>query len=146
MSEYEFNTQRSMPVMPLRGRSVFPGMLLNFDVERPMSVAALNIAMGEDQIIFLTAQKDMTKDIPFLNDIYKIGTVCRIRQTLRQPSGKTVRIMVEGIGRGRIGSLITDSPCLYAEIEPVPDIEEKRSVKIEALMRRCVSLFGQYAA
>ncbi len=145
MSEYEFNTQRSMPVMPLRGLSVFPGMLLNFDVERPMSVAALNIAMGEDQIIFLTAQKDMTKDIPFLNDIYKIGTVCRIRQTLRQPSGKTVRIMVEGIGRGRIGSLITDSPCLYAEIEPVPDIEEKRSVKIEALMRRCVSLFGQYA-
>ena len=69
MSEYEFNAQRAMPVLPLRGLAVFPGMLLNFDVERPMSAAALNIAMGEDQISFLTAQKDMTKDLPCLEDI-----------------------------------------------------------------------------
>ena len=144
MSDYEFRAQRSMPVLPLRGLSVFPGMLLNFDVERPMSVAALNIAMGEDQILFLTAQKDMTKDIPFLNDIYAIGTVCRVRQMLRQPGGKTVRVMVEGIGRGRIISLITDSPCLYTEVEPLNDVEEKSTVKIEALCRRCVTLFSQY--
>ena len=91
MSENEFKTQRAMPVLPLRGLSVFPGMLLNFDVERPMSAAALNIAMGEDQIIFLTAQKEMTKDLPFLDDIYAVGTVCRVRQMLRQPGGKTVR-------------------------------------------------------
>ena len=144
MSDYEFRAQRSMPVLPLRGLSVFPGMLLNFDVERPMSVAALNIAMGEDQILFLTAQKDMTKDIPFLDDIYAIGTVCRVRQMLRQPGGKTVRVMVEGIGRGRIISLITDSPCLYTEVEPLNDVEEKSTVKIEALCRRCVTLFSQY--
>ena len=144
MSEYEFTTQRAMPVLPLRGLSVFPGMLLNFDVERPMSVAALNIAMGEDQILFLTSQKDMTKDLPFLDDIYAVGTVCRVKQTLRQPGSKTVRVMVEGIGRGRITTLITDSPCLYTEVEPMPDIEEKPSVKIEALCRRCVTLFSQY--
>ena len=144
MSEYEFTTQRAMPVLPLRGLSVFPGMLLNFDVERPMSVAALNIAMGEDQIIFLTSQKDMTKDVPFLDDIYAVGTVCRVKQTLRQPGNKTVRVMVEGIGRGKITTLITDSPCLYTEVEPMPDIEEKPSVKIEALCRRCVTLFSQY--
>ena len=144
MSDYEFRAQRSMPVLPLRGLSVFPGMLLNFDVERPMSVAALNIAMGEDQILFLAAQKDMTKDIPFLDDIYAIGTVCRVRQMLRQPGGKTVRVMVEGIGRGRIISLITDSPCLYTEVEPLNDVEEKSTVKIEALCRRCVTLFSQY--
>ena len=145
MSEYEFREQRAMPVLPLRGLSVFPGMLLNFDAERPMSAAALNIAMGEDQILFLTAQKDMTKDIPFLDDIYAVGTVCRVRQMLRQPGGKSVRVMVEGIGRGRIVSLVTDSPCLYAEIEPLPDVSEKPSNRIEALCRRCVALYGQYS-
>ena len=144
MSEYEFKVRRAMPVLPLRGLSVFPGMLLNFDVERPMSTAALNIAMGEDQIIFLTAQKDMTKDLPFIDDIYAVGTVCRVRQMLRQPAGKTVRVMVEGIGRGRITSLVTDTPCLYTEVEPLPDVEEKASVRTEALSRRCVALFGQY--
>ena len=145
MSEYEFNAQRAMPVLPLRGLAVFPGMLLNFDVERPMSAAALNIAMGEDQIIFLTAQKDMTKDLPFLDDIYAVGTVCRVRQMLRQPGGKTIRVMVEGLGRGKIVSLVTDSPCLYVEVEPLPDVAEKPSVKTEALCRRCVALFSQYA-
>ncbi|HBR07812.1 MAG TPA: endopeptidase La, partial [Clostridiales bacterium] len=84
-NELEFTARRSMPILPLRGLSVFPGMLLNFDVERPMSVSALNFAMGDDQIIFLTAQKDITKDIPFGEDIYQVGTVCRIRQLLRQP-------------------------------------------------------------
>ena len=145
MSEYEFNAQRAMPVLPLRGLAVFPGMLLNFDVERPMSAAALNIAMGEDQIILLTAQKDMTKDLPFLEDIYAVGTVCRVRQMLRQPGGKTIRVMVEGLGRGKIVSLVTDSPCLYVEVEPLPDAAEKPSVKTEALCRRCVALFSQYA-
>ena len=144
MSEYEFKVQRAMPVLPLRGLAVFPGMLLNFDVERPMSAAALNLAMSEDQIIFLTAQKDLVKDVPFLDDIYHIGTVCRVRQMLRQPGGKTIRVMVEGIGRGRIVGMITDSPCLYTEVEPLPDMEEKPSVRIEALCRRCVSLYSQY--
>ena len=145
MSDYVFDARRAMPVMPLRGLTVFPGMLLNFDVERPMSVAALNIAMGEDQVLFLTAQKEITKDIPFLDDIYRTGTVCRVRQTLRQPGGKTIRVMVEGIGRGRISSLVTDTPCLYAEIEPMPDVPERVTVKTEALCRRCISLFGQYS-
>ena len=144
MSEYEFKVQRAMPVLPLRGLAVFPGMLLNFDVERPMSAAALNLAMSEDQIIFLTAQKDLAKDVPFLEDIYHIGTVCRVRQMLRQPGGKTIRVMVEGIGRGRIVGMITDSPCLYTEVDPLPDMEEKPSVRIEALCRRCVSLYIQY--
>ena len=144
MSEYEFKVQRAMPVLPLRGLAVFPGMLLNFDVERPMSAAALNLTMSEDQIIFLTAQKDLAKDVPFLDDIYHIGTVCRVRQMLRQPGGKTIRVMVEGIGRGRIVGMITDSPCLYTEVEPLPDVEEKPGVRIEALCRRCVSLYSQY--
>ena len=133
MSENEFNTTRTLPLLPLRGLRVFPQMLLNFDVERPMSIAALNIAMGSDQLIFLTAQKDMTKDVPFIDDVYSVGTVCRVRQLLRQPSGKALRVMVEGVARARVVSLITDSPCLYVELEPAPATSEKHTAKTEAL-------------
>ncbi len=144
-NELEFTARRSMPILPLRGLSVFPGMLLNFDVERPMSVSALNFAMGDDQIIFLTAQKDITKDIPFGEDIYQVGTVCRIRQLLRQPGNRSIRLMAEGIARGRILDMSVDKPCLYAEIDPLPDEAEKPSLKTEALCRRACSLFAEYS-
>lgn len=144
-SNFEFTSRRSMPVLPLRGLSVFPGMLLNFDVERPMSAAALNFAMNADQIIFLAAQKEISKDVPFVDDIYKVGTVCRVRQLLRQPGSKTVRVMVEGLARGRIDVVTMDTPSLFAEIEPMPDVPEKTTVKTEALCRRCTALFSEYA-
>lgn len=60
-NNFEFSARRNMPVLPLRGLSVFPGMLLNFDVERPMSAAALNFAMNADQILFLAAQKEISR-------------------------------------------------------------------------------------
>lgn len=145
MTDFVFEKRRSMPVLPLRGLSVFPGMLLNFDVERPMSIAALNFAMGAEQLVFLAAQKEISKDIPFLEDIYRVGAVCRVRQILRQPGGKAIRVMVEGLARGRIDSLSSDTPCMFAEIEPLPDIEERPTVKTEALCRRCTALFGEYA-
>ena len=144
-NNFEFTSRRSMPVLPLRGLSVFPGMLLNFDVERPMSAAALNFAMNADQILFLAAQKEISKDVPFVDDIYKIGTVCRVRQMLRQPGSKTVRVMVEGLARGRIDAVTMDTPSLFAEIEPMPDAPEKPTVKTEALCRRCTALFSEYA-
>ncbi|MEG2007199.1 MAG: endopeptidase La [Oscillospiraceae bacterium] len=143
--EFDFPVRRSMPVLPLRGLSVFPGMLLNFDVERPMSAAALNLAMGADQIIFLTAQKDIAKDMPFGDDLYQVGTVCRVRQLLRQPGSRTVRVMAEGLARGHIAAITIDKPSLFAEIDPVPDEAERPSVKTEALCRRCTSLFSDYA-
>jgi ATP-dependent Lon protease len=140
-----FTSRRSLPVLPLRGLSVFPGMLLNFDVERQMSVAALNTAMGSDQIIFLTAQKDITKDMPFGEDIYRIGTVCRVRQLLRQPGNQSIRVMAEGLARGRVVDFTMDKPSLCAEIEPMPDKYEKSTLKTEALCRRACSLFADYA-
>lgn len=120
-------------------------MLLNFDVERPMSAAALNFAMNADQILFLAAQKEISKDVPFVDDIYRVGTVCRVRQLLRQPGSKTVRVMVEGLARGRIENVTMDTPSLFAEIEPMPDAQEKPTVKTEALCRRCTALFSEYA-
>ena len=86
-----------LPLLALRGLHVFPGMLLTFDVERPASIAALNAAVRCDQLIFLSAQKDLTADMPQEDDIFSVGTVCRIKQQLRQPRGSLCRVMVEGL-------------------------------------------------
>ena len=90
MNNLNENEARILPILPLRGLNIFPGMLLNFDVERSISLAALNYAMNNDQIIFLATQKDIATDVPMDDDIYTVGMVCRIRQMVRQPGGKPV--------------------------------------------------------
>lgn len=137
--------KRELPLLPLRGLSVFPGMILNLDVERAISIAALNKAMNEDQIIFLSAQKELSKESPGEKDLYKIGTVCKIRQLLRQPGGKLIRLMVEGLARGRISSFVFSDSMISAEIEALPDIEEPHSARIETLRRKSIMLFAEYA-
>ena len=101
MDHAEFTARRSLPMMALRGLTVFPGMMLTFEVERSMSIAALNMAMSDDQIIYLVPQKDIATDIPTPDDVYGVGTVCRIKQMMKQPGTKTIRVMAEGIERGR---------------------------------------------
>ena len=95
MDHVEFTDRRSLPMMALRGLTVFPGMMLTFEVERSMSIAALNMAMSDDQIIYLVPQIDIATDIPTPEDVYGVGTVCRIKQMMKQPGSKTVRVMAE---------------------------------------------------
>lgn len=92
-----FRDQRALPLMALRGITVFPEMILNFDVERSASIAALNRAMRDDQMIFLVGQRDIAIDVPSADELYSVGTVCRIKQMMKQPGTKLVRVMVEGI-------------------------------------------------
>ncbi|MDY5594790.1 MAG: endopeptidase La [Oscillospiraceae bacterium] len=141
---YEFEQSRELPMMALRGLTVFPGMLLNFDVERPMSIASLNQAMGEDQVIFLAAQKEMATDVPTPDDVYAVGTVCRIKQMMKQPGNKTIRVMVEGLVRGQIAAVTSTSPGFLAVVNPLPDAEERSTARVEALIRHCCNLFDDY--
>lgn len=71
-------TNTDMPLLALRGMMVFPHMVLNFDVGRAKSIAAVTEAMDRNQLIFLTAQKDENVDDPEIDDLYSVGTVCRI--------------------------------------------------------------------
>ncbi len=136
---------RAMAVLPLRGLNIFPGMLLSFDVERPVSLAALNCAQGADQEIFLVTQKDIANDIPEPGGLYEYGVVCRIRQLVRQPGGKLCKVMAEGLYRGRIASLSSEQPYFFGEIESVPDKAEKvASDRKDALIRTVISLFDEY--
>ena len=144
MEHVEFTDRRSLPMMALRGLTVFPGMMLTFEVERSMSIAALNMAMSHDQIIYLVPQIDIATDIPTPEDVYGVGTVCRIKQMMKQPGSKTVRVMAEGIERGRTLAVRTDMPCFVAEVEPMPDVAERKTARIEALIRHCCNLFDAY--
>lgn len=139
------NETTMMPMLALRGLSVFPGMLLTFDVERPASVAALDMAVKADQIIFLAAQKDLTADMPEEKDIYHVGSVCRIRQQLRQASNGVCRLMVEGLYRAEALEMRTEAKGYAALVRPLPDKAERvSSERMEALLRSCLSLFEQY--
>ena len=144
MDHAEFTARRSLPMMALRGLTVFPGMMLTFEVERSMSIAALNMAMSDDQIIYLVPQKDIATDIPTPDDVYGVGTVCRIKQMMKQPGTKTIRVMAEGIERGRTLVVRTDMPCFVAEVEPMPDVQERKTARTEALIRHCCNLFDAY--
>ncbi len=136
---------RAMAVLPLRGLNIFPGMLLSFDVERPVSLAALNCAQTADQEIFLVTQKDISNDMPEPADLYEYGVVCRIRQLMRQPGGKLCKVMAEGLYRGRIVSLSSEQPYFFGDIESVPDKADKVAAdRKEALMRTTVGLFDEY--
>ena len=145
MSETMENEIRTLPMLPLRGLSVFPSMLLTFDVERSASVAALDAAVRGDHLIFLAAQKDIATDVPEEKDIYHVGTVCRVRQQLRQPRSSSCRVMMEGLYRAQALSMDTEGKYYSAQVTHLDDKPEKVSaVRKEALVRSCLSLFNEY--
>ncbi|MDO4990419.1 MAG: endopeptidase La [Eubacteriales bacterium] len=134
-----------LPLLALRGLHVFPGMLLTFDVERPASVASLNLAVKNDQLIFLAAQKDLTVDMPREDGLYHVGTVCRVRQQLRQPRGNLCRVMVEGLYRAQAVSMQCNQQGYMAFTYPLEDKAERVSAtRMEALLRGCLSQFEEY--
>lgn len=135
------NTQ-IVPLLPLRGLLVYPTMVLHLDVGRDKSVQALEKAMMEDHIIFLTTQKEISIDEPKKEDIYEIGTLTRIKQMLKLPNG-TIRVLVEGIERGEIQRFVDDEEYYSVEVSIYNDSEEK-SVEEEALMRTMLEYFEQY--
>ncbi|MCH5138126.1 endopeptidase La [Clostridiaceae bacterium UIB06] len=133
-----------IPLIPLRGITVFPYMILHFDVGREKSILALEEAMLSDQKIFLAAQKEAKIEEPDENDIFNIGTICNIKQILKLP-GDTVRVLVEGESRGRLEEYIEKEPFLKVKIEVLEDKECVESQKCEALVRSVKKNFEQYS-
>ena len=139
-----FRDPRTLPLMALRGITVFPEMILNFDVERSASIAALNRAMRDDQMIFLVGQRDIAVDVPTAQELYDIGTVCRIKQMMKQPGTKLIRVMVEGIERASIENVRKTTEGIEAEVLPMIDQFERLTPRVDALIRRCCDLFDDY--
>lgn len=145
MMTSEPNTITTMPVLALRGLTIFPNMLLHFDVGRGTSIKALDEAMAEGLPIFLVAQRDLTVEEPGEKDLYTIGTVSNVKQILRLP-GENVRVMVEGSSRGKLVSLGKTTPFLQGEVEVLSVPEHTRNTpRTEALIRSTYELFERYA-
>ncbi|NCB62483.1 MAG: endopeptidase La [Clostridia bacterium] len=138
--EPEFMT---MPVLALRGLTIFPNMLLHFDVGREASIKALDSAMAEGQPIFLVAQKDLSVEEPAESDLYTVGTISNVKQILRLP-GDNVRVMVEGEHRGKLLDLVQHTPYLQGHIERLHVESARSSARTEALVRTTYELFETY--
>ncbi|MFS8501455.1 MAG: endopeptidase La [Caldicoprobacter sp.] len=138
------NKLRRIPCLPLRGLTVFPYMVLHFDVGRHKSIAALEEAMINDQELLLVTQKDAKMDDPGFEDIYHVGTVSKIKQLLKLP-GDTIRVLVEGLRRGRIVKCISTDPYFEVEIEEIEENDaEPGNLEQEALMRSVLDIFEDY--
>lgn len=131
-----------IPLLPLRGLLVYPTMVLHLDVGREKSVGALEKAMVDDHIIFLTMQKEISIDEPSEDDLYEMGTITKVKQMLKLPNG-TIRVLVEGLYRGKIVSFLNEEKYFSVSVQPVIDQEEK-DVEDEALMRTMLEHFEQY--
>ena len=132
-----------LPVLALRGLAVFPGQSVHFDVGRMKSVKALEQAMKDGQYIFLVPQKDITTDDPDLDALYSIGTVAKVKQILK-PQGESIRVLTNGICRGRISHLYQTEPYLEGEIQAVPQLEVADSPRNHALCREANALYAAY--
>ncbi len=138
----------NLPVLALRGLTVFPHMNMTFDVERRISIAALERAMETDQDIFLVTQRESLVDTPKEADLYEVGTISHIRQILRL-SPFSVRVMVEGRCRARLRRLWQAEPYLQANVEEIPEDRpadpEAKTPRLEAFLRITHNLFSKYA-
>lgn len=134
-----------IPVLALRGITVFPNLLLHFDVGRDASIRALEDAMARGREIFLVTQRDLTVESPKENDLFEIGTIAAVKQILRLPENN-VRVMVEGRSRGRLIRLTAAEPYLTAEVTAIPPAARTRnnSPKTEALIRQVYHLMERY--
>jgi ATP-dependent Lon protease len=133
-----------LPLLALRGLTVFPYMILHFDVGREKSVKALEEAMMNNQLIFLVAQKDAGTDEPDEKDIYNVGTISKVKQLLKLP-GDTIRVLVEGISRAEVCRIVRTEPFMMAEVaEKIYNSSEYGKNEIEALKRQVISTFEEY--
>ena len=144
----EFNEKSfSIPMVALRGLVVFPEMTMHFDVGRPKSVKAIRAAMEKKTNIFLAAQIDMECDDPRIDDIYRSGVVCEIKQVMKLPGTDTLRVIVYGLYRAELLHMNSANPYLSAIVRKIET--EKVSVEDamyeEALVRNLVGIFEEYS-
>ena len=134
---------KRLPLLPLRGLSIFPYMVLHFDVGREKSIRALEEAMINDQLIFLVTQKDAHTDLPTVEDFYEVGTISKIKQLLKLP-GDTIRVLVEGINRAEIRDIISEDAFFLVDVLEHQDVQLSGDLELEALRRSVMEVFDEY--
>ncbi len=134
-----------LPLLALRGLTVFPNMTINFDIGREVSLKALEEAMKNDQRMFLVTQKDPNVETPEKSDMYEVGTIVYVKQMLKLPA-ETVRVLVEGQKRAKILSFFEMEPYIEVGVEYIEEIpvETEQTSEQEALLRGLIDRFQEY--
>lgn len=142
MSEWK----RELPAIALRGMTIFPGVIAQFDVSRPQSIKAVEQAMLEEQQIFLVAQRNVEEEEPKQEGLYQIGTIAIVKQVIKLPH-EIVRVLVEGKERARLQQFAGEQEYLRAEVTVLPKEQEEYPEEIsEAMMRSLQETFRSYVA
>ncbi len=123
----------TIPLIPLRGLTVFPKVVVHFDVGRKRSTAAIEQAMLDNQEIFLVGQKDLLVEEPTRDEVYSVGVICKIKQILKM-SENTIRVLVEGLERAKIVEYIDDDEYIKASVEKVRS-KKSKSAELEAYIK-----------
>ena len=141
------NEIKSMPMVPLRGMTILPEMVVHFDVSRQRSIAAVQEAMAEGQEIFLVTQRSIDTEDPDAEDVFEIGTVAQVRQIIRLPK-QILRVLVAGEHRGRLQEIEYKDPYMRAKVtvidEGSDDAEE--DISTEAMERSLKDMLIDFAA
>lgn len=137
------NKRYMLPLIPLRGLTIFPDMVLHFDVGRKKSIAAVENAMAGEQLIFLSYQHDMLVENPEKNDISKIGVVAEVKQILRLPDGN-IRVLVEGLFRAGMTRFYDGDDFVRVSVVEKMDIPCEDSLQEQVLMRKIHHLLEDY--
>ena len=155
METKEINLWEVMPAIALRGLTIFPNMIIHFDVSRQKSIIAVEQAMMQEQKLFLVAQKDVGVEEPAKEDVYNIGTIAAVKQVSKLPGG-LVRVLVEGTSRAKLQVLETvalekpEDEFLQASVEAIseeviPEEKEELSIEEEAMLRQIREMLGRYS-
>src|SRR2546421_13047704 len=119
-AEQQLQVPDSLPVLPLRDIVIYPFMIVPLFVSRERSIRAVDEALGENRMILLVSQKDLDKEEPAADDLYKIGTVAVIMRMLKLPDGR-IRVLVQGRARAEIESVAAEGEHLRAHLHVVQE-------------------------
>ena len=141
----------SLPMVALRGMTILPEMVRHFDVSREKSLAAIDEAMEGEQMLFVSAQKDVATEDPELEDVYETGCIVTVRQIVKMPK-KISRVLITGERRAKIRSLEFKEPYLRALVDVVDDVDtsdeetggETKPLNKEAMLRGLRDIFKEY--
>ena len=133
---------RKLPMMPIRDMVIFPYMMTPFVVGRESSVRALEEALNGDRKIFLATQHDASIDEPKAKDIYQVGSICTIVQSVKMPDGN-IKVLVEGVERAK-SSEVTDRDGFFVATVRTGKTKFEMTPAVEQLMTRVTGLFEQY--
>ncbi len=133
-----------LPLLPLRGKVLFPKTILNVDVARPMSIAAINRATENHTEVFISAQEDAFIEVPQKSDLSRVGVVATVKQVVQMPN-KTLKVTLQAQSRAKITDWIEANPCMVVAVEDTPYTVDVDDITMQAYTRVAKTAFYEFS-